>query len=117
PHVKDSINDYIVHGKLDAVNPVNVGTKMAAQYHITFAPGETHTVQLRLSNRTPENLIAFGEVFSETFKQRQQEADEFYASIIPRGLSEDAANVQRQAFAGMLWSKQFFYYDVKTWLN
>jgi Glycosyl hydrolase family 63 C-terminal domain len=117
PHVKDSINDYIVHGKQDAVNPTNVGTKMAAHYHLTLAAGETYTVRLRFNDRTPENLIAFGEVFAETFKQRQQEADEFYASIIPRGLSEDAAHVQRQAFAGMLWSKQFYYYDVKTWLD
>jgi len=117
PYVKDSINDYIVHGKQDAVNPTNVGTKMAAHYHLTFAAGETHTVRLRFSNRSPENLIAFGEVFAETFKQRQQEADEFYTSIIPHGLAEDAANVQRQAFAGMLWSKQFYHYDVKAWLD
>ncbi len=116
PYVKDSINDYIVHGKQDAVNPAQVGTKMAAHYHLTLEAGETQTVQLRFSNRAPENLIVFGEVFANIFKQRIQEADDFYATIIPPNLSEDAIEVQRQAFAGMLWSKQFYYYDIKTWL-
>jgi Glycosyl hydrolase family 63 C-terminal domain len=117
PYVKDSINDYIVHSKQNAVNPAEVGTKVAGQYHLTLAAGESRSIQLRLSDRAPDNLLPFGEEFEELFRQRKQEADEFYASVIPPSLSEDAANVQRQAFAGMLWSKQFYYYDIKTWLE
>ena len=116
PYVKDSIGDYIVHGRQEAVNPAEVGTKVAAHYHLTLAAGETRRIQLRLSDRTPDTLLPFGEAFEEIFQQRKQEADEFYAAVIPPSLSEDATNVQRQAFAGMLWSKQFYYYDVKTWL-
>ncbi len=116
PYVKDGINDYLVHGIQEAVNPAQVGTKAAAHYRLTLAAGETQTVQLRFSNRAPENLITFGEVSAHIFQQRMQEADDFYATIIPPTLSEDARHVQRQAFAGMLWSKQFYYYDVKTWL-
>jgi hypothetical protein len=116
PYVKDSINDYIVHGKQEAVNPAQVGTKVAVHYHLTLAAGETHQVQLRLSQRPPEDLVPFDESFAEIFAQRQKEADDFYATIGPPDSSKDARNVQRQAFAGMLWSKQFYYYDVKTWL-
>jgi len=116
PYVKDSINDYIVHGKQESVNSAQVGTKMAAHYHLTLEAGETQTVRLRFSNRAPENLIVFGEVFANIFKERIQEADDFYATIIPPNLAKDAIRVQRQAFAGMLWSKQFYYYDIKTWL-
>jgi hypothetical protein len=116
PYVKDSIEAYIVHGRQEAVNPAEVGTKVAAHYHLTLAAGETRRIQLRLSDRTPDTLLPFGEAFEEIFQQRRQEADEFYATVIPPSLSEDATNVQRQAFAGMLWSKQFYYYDVKTWL-
>ncbi len=114
PYVKDSINDYIVHGKQEAVNPAQVGTKAAVHYHLTLDAGETHQVQLRLSQRP--DLVPFDESFTEIFAQRQKEADDFYATISPADSSEDARNVQRQAFAGMLWSKQFYYYDVKTWL-
>jgi hypothetical protein len=116
PYVKDSINDHIVHGKQEAINPAQVGTKVAAHYHLMVGAGETVSVQLRLSNRGPEDLLPFGEAFTEVFEQRKREADEFYTTIISPGLAEDAANVQRQAFAGMLWSKQFYYYDIKTWL-
>lgn len=117
PHVKDSINDYIVHGNQEAINPAQVGTKVTVHYHLTLAAGETRVVRLRFSDKAAENLLPFGEAFAEIFKQRMQEADDFYATIIPPGLSEDAVQVQRQAFAGMLWSKQFYYYDVKTWLD
>ncbi len=116
PYVKDSINDCIVHGKQESVNSAQVGTKMAAHYHLTLEAGETQTVRLRFSNRAPENLIVFGEVFANAFKERIQEADDFYATIIPPNLAKDVIRVQRQAFAGMLWSKQFYYYDIKTWL-
>jgi len=117
PYVKDSLNDYLVHGKQDAVNPAQVGTKMAAHYPFTLAAGETQSVQLRLSDGGPKGLQPFDEAFAETFKQRLQEADAFYAAITPAGLSEESVRVQRQAFAGLLWSKQFYHYDVKTWLS
>ena len=116
PYVKDSINDYIVHGNHDAVNPANTGTKVAVHYHLTLAPGATQQVMMRLSDRHPADLLPFDESFAELLVQRQQEADEFYASIIPESASDDAKLVQRQAYAGLLWSKQFYYYDVKTWL-
>jgi hypothetical protein len=116
PYVKDSINDYIVHGRQEAVNPAQVGTKVAAHYHLTLVAAESRTIQLRLSDKAPDTLLPFSEAFEELFHQNLQEADEFYATIIPESLSEDAASVQRQAFAGMLWSKQFYYYDIKTWL-
>jgi len=115
-HVKDGINDYIVHGRQEAVNPAHVGTKVSTQYHLSLAAGETRQVQLRLSDRAPADLLPFDETFAETFAQRIQEADEFYQEVIPANNSEDAACVQRQAFAGMLWSKQFYFYDVKVWL-
>ena len=117
PYVKDSINDYIVHGKQDAMNPAHTGTKVAAHYHLTLAAGETQTIQLRLSDRSPADWLPFDESFAGTFAQRIQEADTFYDTVIPQDLSNDQKLVQRQAFAGMLWSKQFYYYDIRTWLE
>ncbi len=117
PYVKDSINDYIVQGKQDAINPAHTGTKVAAHYHLPLAAGETRTIYLRLSDRAPEDWLPFDESFDETFTQRIQEAGDFYEAVIPNDLTEDEKLVQRQAFAGMLWSKQFYYYDVKVWLE
>ena len=116
PYVKDGIHDYIVHGKREAVNPAGEGTKVAVHYHLTLAPGETQEIQLRLSDRLPADLLPFDQSFNEVVAQRQKEADDFYATIIPESASDDAKLVQRQAYAGLLWSKQFYYYDVKTWL-
>ncbi len=117
PYVKDSFHDYIIHGKRDAVNPAQTGTKVAAHYYLTLEAGETKTVQLRFSNVSPQDLLPFDELFSQTFAERKQEADEFYVSVIPSELSDDEKHVQRQAFAGMLWGKQFYYYEVKRWLD
>jgi hypothetical protein len=115
PYVKDGINNYIVHGDRSAVNPDRAGTKAAAHYRLTLAPSESLTLRLRLSDdlklRAP-----FGEEFEQTFARRIEEADAFYNRIAPADLSEDARSVQRQAFAGMLWSKQFYYYDLNRWL-
>jgi len=116
-YVKDSFNDYIVHGKQDVVNPAQTGTKIAAHYHFTLAAGETQTVQVRFSESGPDSIAPFDQTFTDIFAQRLKEADEFYAEILAPHQSEDALRVQRQAFAGMLWSKQFYYYDVKTWLH
>ncbi|MBI3329022.1 MAG: glucosidase, partial [Nitrospinae bacterium] len=116
PFVKDGINDYLVQGNEEAVNQAQVGTKVAAHYRLAMGAGETVTVCLRLCDARPAGG-PFGEAFDETFARRIQEADEFYATVIPQTLSGDAKGVMRQAFAGLLWSKQFYHYDVKRWLS
>jgi len=117
PYVKDGINDYIVHGMQAAINPAQIGTKVALHYPLTLGPGETATVRLRFSNTLPSKNRSFGTDFERIFSLRQREADEFYATVTPEGLSSDAQNVMRQALAGMLWSKQFYHYDVHRWLK
>jgi len=116
--VKDGINDYIVHGDKNAVAPQAMGTKAAAHYPVEIPAGGTVTIRLRLTDsdfsRAPKS--AFRD-FDAVFAQRQREADEYYATIIPQDLSSDARNVMRQGFAGMLWSKQFYHYVVKQWLD
>jgi hypothetical protein len=116
PYVKDGINDYVVDGQRAAVNPARVGTKMSARYRMTIESGQTVTAALRLTN-APIASRPFGKDFSAIFAQRVAEADEFYATVIPAHLSADAKNVMRQALAGLLWSKQFYHYDVRTWLS
>jgi Glycosyl hydrolase family 63 C-terminal domain len=114
-YVKDGINHYIVEGKKEAVNPNQVGTKAAAHYELTIAPHETQMIQLRLSDRS--DLTAPFEDLDAIVTTRQQEADDFYQHITPFSLSDDLRNVQRQAFAGMLWSKQYYHYIVEDWLK
>jgi hypothetical protein len=116
PYVKDGINEYVLAGKREAVNPARVGTKMSALYRMTIEPGRTATAALRLTS----SQIAtrpFAKDFSAIFAQRLREADEFYATVIPASLTADARNVMRQALAGLLWSKQFYHYDVRSWLG
>src|SRR5207244_3994323 len=115
PCVKDGINDYVVHGNQEAVHPAQVGTKAAAHYHLTLGAGESRTVLLRLRDAPPTGA-PFGRAFIELFRQRMHEADEFYATVIPATLSDDARLVMRQALAGLLWSKQFYHYEVPQWL-
>jgi len=115
PYVKDALHNCIVHGRSDAVNPERVGTKAAAHYPLTVEARKSQTVRLRLHDAPAATL--FGSGFESVMEARRQEADEFYATVIPRSLSADAANVMRQALAGMLWSKQFYYYDVDRWLE
>jgi hypothetical protein len=121
PYVKDGINDYIVHGRQRAVNPDRQGTKASAHYPLTVGARGSRTLRLRLSDVAPAAWPAqggpFGASFDAVLKARREEADEFYASVIPPSLGADAANVMRQAIAGMLWSKQFYYYDVDRWLT
>ncbi len=114
PYVKDSINDFVVNGATDAVNPEQTGTKAAAHYRLTIGPGETEAVTLRLSHRRHHHAFANAD---RVLSDRQAEADQFYAQLGGDALSEDERRVQRQAFAGLLWSKQFFYYDVAEWLD
>jgi len=115
-YVKDSINDYVVHGDKEAVNPDPVGTKVAAHYVLTVASGATQTVRLRLT-KEESGVSCQGPSFDQVFSLRRQDADEFYDSLAPSDLSDDAKAVQRQAFAGLLWSKQFYHYDVSRWLK
>jgi len=119
PYVKDSINDYIVHGQQEAVNPQHIGTKAAARYHLAVGPGETATVRLRFSERDTQRprRNPFASDFDQIFAARQREADEFYATVVPPNLSSDAQSVMRQAFGGLLWSKQFYHYVVEQWLR
>ncbi len=118
--VKDGINDYIVQGNTGAVNPAKQGTKAAANYFLKIPANTEKVLRLRLTNLEPkpktQNPKTNFDDFDKIFEQRKKEADEFYAEIIPNDLSVDAKNVQRQAFAGMLWSKQFYHYVVKDWL-
>lgn len=115
-YVKDGINDYIVNGQKSAINPDKIGTKASADYVLTVGGCETKTVKLRLSN-APNLVEPCGNKSDLLFSKRQQEAEEFYQRITPYPLSEDMRNVQRQAFAGMLWSKQFYHYIVEDWLK
>jgi hypothetical protein len=139
-YVKDGIDAFVVHGQTDAVNPDQAGTKAALHYQLTLAAGETKTIQLRLSDAPPEDFglanLDFGlndqfqhptsniqhrlspfQEFAAIVAARQQEADEFYQRITPFPLTEDRQTVQRQAFAGMLWCKQYYHYIVEDWLQ
>ena len=114
PYVKDGINDAVVNGRVDAVNPQQSGTKAAAHYVLQLQPGETRRVVLRLSAALPVEPFADA---PQILAMRQAEADSFYEAQFgaPR-MTEDERRVQRQAFAGMLWSKQFYFYEIEEWL-
>jgi glycogen debranching enzyme len=113
PYVKDGIGKRVVHGAADAVNPALLGTKAAARYHLRVEPGRSATLRLRLSDRKQATPFVG---FDAVVEKRRREADEFYATVIPATLSLDARAVMRQALAGLLWSKQFYHYDVSRWL-
>src|SRR5712692_645754 len=116
-YVKDAFHRFVVHGDRQAVNPQERGTKAAAHYARTIGPGSSVTLRLRLNDRKPGSSSAFGRAFDDTLATRKQEADEFYDTIISSTASTDAKNVARQAFAGLLWSKQYYHYIVKNWLE
>ena len=122
PYPKDGINDHVIHGT-DTVNPDQQGTKCAFWYRLTVQPGQTEQLRLRLrpkpdAGSTPEERsAAMGSDFERVVQQRRAEADEFYAELTPPQASADEALVMRQAFAGMLWSKQLYNYDVRRWLD
>jgi len=118
PYVKDGINDHVVHGRREAVNPDRRGTKAAAHYRLTIGAGQSATVQLRLVGPEAASPSApFGTGFDDTVAVRIREADAFYATVTPPLVSPDAAHVMRQALAGMLWSKQYYYWDAHSWLK
>jgi hypothetical protein len=142
-YVKDAFHAYVIRGDKTAVNPGQVGTKMAALYRFALSAGESVTLKLRLTDMEPlaamdsnspmvgaMNAPGFGERaegvpgtndfgagFDAVFAKRQTEADEFYNSRVAKDLSADAKLVMRQGFAGMMWNKQFYHYDVRTWLD
>ena len=118
PYVKDGINECVVHGRQGAVNPDKQGTKVAAHYQLTIGGGQTSVIRLRLASSFLEQAgQPFGKSFDQIFADRLREADEFYQAVTPPSVSPDAANVMRQALAGMLWSKQFFFFDGDNWLD
>jgi hypothetical protein len=114
PYVKDAFHAYTISGRGEAVNPAKVGTKAAAHYALDVPAGGSQTVRLRLAATRGDQ--PFGR-FEETFKSRIADADEFYERIAPKSLDEDQRRVHRQALAGMLWSKQFYYFDLDLWLQ
>ena len=114
PYVKDAFHRYLVNDESAAVNPGRQGTKAAALYGGTVAPGESLTLRLRLSTVARKGPFRN---FDKTFEQRRADADEFYAAVQNPNLAEDEKRIQRQALAGMFWSKQLYYYDVEQWLN
>jgi hypothetical protein len=116
-YVKDGINDYVVRGQQAAVNPKRHGTKVAAHHRLVIGPGQSVTVRLRLTDQAPAGASPFGPAFDKVMAARLQEADEFYRSVTPLSVSPDAANVMRQAIAGMLWSKQYYSFDADRWLE
>jgi hypothetical protein len=115
PWVKDAFDRYLVHGERDAVNPARSGTKAAAHYPLTVGAGQTAIVRLRLV--AGPTAQAVGADFDAIFAARLREADEFYRAITPPSLGEDAARVLRQGLAGMLWTKQYFFFDADRWLE
>jgi hypothetical protein len=117
PYVKDGINDYVLQANHDAVNPEKTGTKSAAHYALNVGAGKTATIRLRFSDLAPTAWSDPFKSFAETMQNRQSEADEFYRAITPEHISGDEALVMRQALAGMLWSKQYFFFDVDLWLT
>ena len=116
PFVKDGINNHVVNGKKDVVNPQGTGTKAAAHYSITVGAGQTAKIRLRLTDLAPTTVSDPFAGFDEIMQSRLKDADEFYQAITPERVSKDEALVMRQALAGMLWSKQYFAFDLHKWL-
>jgi len=114
PYVKDAFHEYLIAGRGEAVNPAKTGTKAAAHYRLEVPAGGSQTIRLRLSGGGSKNPLAG---FDATFKNRIADADEFYDRITPRALSEDERRVHRQALAGMMWTKQYYYFDLEQWLD
>ncbi len=123
PYVKDGINDFIVGGNHDAVNPEQTGTKLAAHHLLDVGPGQSASIRLRLTGpdsskrRGSRASKPLGAGFDRVLDARRKEADDFYATVIPPALGADQAMVMRQALAGLLWSKQYYEYDVHRWLR
>ena len=116
PYVKDGINDYVVHGVKTAVNPEPAGTKTSAHYAASIPPGKSFTIRLRLTPVSPASGKPLDGEFEKILTSRRTEADEFYRTVIP-DVTTDEKTIMRQALGGLLWSKQFYHYDVNRWLK
>jgi hypothetical protein len=116
-HAKDAFHDYVIHGKADAVNPAGRGTKAAFHHRLSVPPGEAVTLRLRLTAEGDGPAHAFGHGFEGTFAERIEEAETFYAARLPECLTTAESSVARQAYAGLLWSKQFYHYVIPHWLE
>lgn len=116
PFTKDAINDAVIEQKnVEALRKRKSGTKFSPVYSGTIKPGASKVIYLRLSDTFTDNVFHKG--FEQVFKQRKEEADEFYNEILPTGLSQDLRNIQRQALAGIMWSKQYYHYDIERWIS
>jgi hypothetical protein len=123
-YVKDGINDFVVNGRADAINPARTGTKVAADYHLNVKAGESKIIRLRLSRVPPAELEKaypkddgpLGQHFEAVLSARAREADAFYAGLVPHGTSPEKAAIMRQALAGMLWTKQYYEFNLDKWL-
>lgn len=115
PYVKDAIHNYIIKGDKNAVNPAQTGTKSAAHYTLNVPAGKSITLRLRLApaSSLPQPFADF----DSTFDARLKDADEFYAKVLPKGISPDRLRVMRQALGGMLWTKQYYFFDLDRWLD
>ncbi|MBA3248213.1 MAG: glucosidase [Pyrinomonadaceae bacterium] len=117
PYVKDAFHEYVIHERADAVNPERTGTKAAAHYRLEVPARGSVSVHLRLYHKDETPAYSFGHNFDDIFDERIREADEFYEALVPANLSPEAKEVMRQAYAGLLWSKQFYNYIVAEWLQ
>src|SRR5262249_38566255 len=117
PYVKDSFDACIVHGRTDAVNPERIGTKAAAHYRLMLSAGGEAVLRLRLFSDSDARAEPFGSGFDAVFERRAADADAFYAARMPAALSAEEISVARQAYAGLLWSKQLYHFAVKDWLE
>ncbi len=117
PCTKDGFDDCVVHGRADAVGAGRTGTKVAAHRVLQLKPGESHVMRLRLYAQAEAPKETFGAGFAAVFQKRRAEAEAFYASVLPAGIGDEERNVARQAFAGLLWSKQFYHFIVADWLQ
>ena len=115
-YVKDGIADFVTQGKQGAVNPQQIGTKAAAHYPLMVEAGQTAVVRLRLTNTPAEAMGNPFDGFADILRARQSDADAFYRAITPAGVTKDEALVMRQALAGMLWTKQYYFFDLEKWL-
>jgi hypothetical protein len=118
PFVKDGINDFVVHGQPHTINPDGAGTKVALRRLLEIASGEAETLRLRLTRRATATLeMPFGAAFTRIMADRRSEADRFHVGLLPDSADEESRLILRQALAGMLWTKQFYNFDLQTWLR
>ncbi|MGN6546847.1 MAG: MGH1-like glycoside hydrolase domain-containing protein [Aureliella sp.] len=117
PYLKDAFHAFVVDGKGEAVNPQQIGTKVAAYSIHTIPPGEAIVLRARMASMAQTPTAWFGDEFEAVFEARKQEADEFYDECIPPELDDEQREISRQAYAGLLWSKQFYHYGVQAWIE